>query len=69
MIPPAILPRVRNGVCAIGYLTVPLADYIRYHELPGMFEVVGTGFPVRASLVAGREHACRLTRRSAQTLG
>jgi len=42
-----VLARVRNGVCAVGYLTLPLADYINTYELPGQFTVVGTGFLVR----------------------
>ncbi len=56
MIDSAVLPRIRNGVCAIGYLTVPLPDYIKYHEIPGHFEVIGTGFLVRETTVLTNAH-------------
>jgi hypothetical protein len=51
MIDSTTLQKIRNGVCAIGYLTVPLVDYVKYYELPGMFKVVGTGFLVRETTV------------------
>lgn len=56
MIDPSVLNGVRNGVCAVGYLTVPLVDYVKYHELPGMFKVVGTGFLVRDTTVITNGH-------------
>lgn len=56
MIDPSVLNRVRNGVCAVGYLTVPLGDYVKYYELPGMFKVVGTGFLVRDTTVITNGH-------------
>jgi V8-like Glu-specific endopeptidase len=47
MIEQKILHRIRNGVCAVGYLTVPLPDYETYYRLPAKFVVMGTGFLVR----------------------
>jgi hypothetical protein len=50
------LQKIRNGVCAIGYLTVPLFDYVKDDELPGMLKVVGTGFLVRETTVITCAH-------------
>jgi hypothetical protein len=56
MIERGILHRIRNGVCAIGYLTVPLPDYQTYYRLPGKFVVVGTGFLVRDTTIITCRH-------------
>jgi V8-like Glu-specific endopeptidase len=56
MIEQQILHRIRNGVCAVGYLTVPLPDYETYYRLPGKFVVVGTGFLVRDTTVMTCRH-------------
>lgn len=55
MIDPKVISRVRNGVCAVGYLTVPLEEYIRNIQSP-FFQVVGTGFLVRETTVITNRH-------------
>jgi V8-like Glu-specific endopeptidase len=55
MIDPGILARVRNGVCAVGYLSVPLVEYERRSDSP-FFQVVGTGFLVRNTTVMTNRH-------------
>ena len=52
----AILHRLRNGVCAVGYLMQPLADYSKVFRLAGNFKVVGTGFLVRDDVVITNRH-------------
>lgn len=46
---------VRSGVCAIGYLTVPLTTYRRNLTSP-YFQVIGTGFLVRESTAMTNRH-------------
>lgn len=55
MIETKILNRVRNGVCAVGYLSVPLAEYLRNTSSP-YFQVIGTGFLVRQTTVMTNRH-------------
>ena len=55
MINPDVLARVRNGVCAVGYLSVPLEEYQRNVHSP-IFEVLGTGFLVRNTTVITNRH-------------
>ncbi len=55
MIDPKVISRVRNGVCAVGYLTVPLEEYKRNIQSP-FFQVVGTGFLVRETTVITNRH-------------
>lgn len=55
MINTKVISRVRNGVCAIGYLTVPLEEYKRNIQSP-FFQVVGTGFLVRETTVITNRH-------------
>ena len=55
MIDPQILARVRSGVCAVGYLRVPLADYQRNTQSP-FFQVMGTGFLVRGTTIITNRH-------------
>jgi S1-C subfamily serine protease len=46
---------VRNGVCAIGYLTQPLEVYRRNLE-SAIFQVIGTGFLVEEPIVITNRH-------------
>ncbi|MCP4608012.1 MAG: trypsin-like peptidase domain-containing protein [Planctomycetes bacterium] len=55
MIAPEVIKNVRNGVCAVGYLTVPLTEYQRNIQSP-YFQVVGTGFLVRKTTVLTNRH-------------
>ena len=55
MIEPDIISRVRNGVCAVGYLTVSLEQYLQNTRSP-YFQVVGTGFLVRKTTVMTNRH-------------
>jgi S1-C subfamily serine protease len=55
MINSDVLGRVRNGVCAVGYLSVPLVDYQRNPQSP-FFQIVGTGFLVRGTTVITNRH-------------
>jgi len=55
MIDSNVLSCVRNGVCAVGYLSVPLEEYQRNTELP-LFQVIGTGFLVRNTTVITNRH-------------
>jgi len=55
MIDPIVISRVRNGVCAVGYLTVPLNKYLRKIRSP-FFQVVGTGFLIREATVITNRH-------------
>ncbi len=55
MIDPKVISRVRNGVCAVGYLTIPLEEYKCNIQSP-FFQVVGTGFLVRETTVITNRH-------------
>ncbi len=55
MIDPKVINSVRNGVCAVGYLTVPLKEYQSNIQSP-YFQVVGTGFLVRETTVITNRH-------------
>jgi len=55
MIKPEIVTRVRNGVCAVGYLSVPLEEYLQNTQSP-FFQVIGTGFLVRETTVITNRH-------------
>ena len=50
MITKEIIDKVTNGVCAIGYLSVPLEEY-RKNTLSPFFQIIGTGFLVRPTTV------------------
>jgi S1-C subfamily serine protease len=54
-IDPKVINRVRNGVCAVGYLSVPLKEYQHNIQSP-YFQVVGTGFLVRKTTVITNRH-------------
>src|SRR2546425_172845 len=55
MITVQVLGKVRNGICAVGYLTVPLEEYQHTFHSP-FFQVVGTGFLVRKTTVITNRH-------------
>lgn len=55
MIEPGVLTYVRNGTCAVGYLTVPLEEYTKDPRRP-YFKVMGTGFLVRPTSVITNRH-------------
>ncbi len=55
MIEPDVISRVRNGVCAVGFLTLPLDQYLQNTGSP-YFQVVGTGFLVRTTTVMTNRH-------------
>jgi V8-like Glu-specific endopeptidase len=55
LIAPETLFELRNGVCAVGYLTVPLAEYMKDPANP-YFKVVGTGFLIRPTTVLTNRH-------------
>lgn len=55
MIAEEILFKVRNGICAIGYLTVPFQSYLNDPQSP-YFKVVGTGFMVRETTIMTNRH-------------
>lgn len=50
-----IISKVTNGVCAVGYLSVPLTEYRKDSRSP-FFHVVGTGFLVRPTTVITNRH-------------
>ena len=55
MIDAKVLNQIRHGICAVGYLTVPLEKYNEDAAQP-YFKVVGTGFLVRPSVVITNRH-------------
>jgi S1-C subfamily serine protease len=55
MITKKVIADVRNGVCAVGYLSVPLEEYRKNPESP-LFQVLGTGFLVRPTTVITNRH-------------
>jgi endonuclease G len=55
MIKQAVYDVVRNGVCAVGFLTKPLAVYRENIESP-IFQVIGTGFLVDENIVLTNRH-------------
>ena len=50
-----IISKVTNGVCAIGYLSVPLTEYRKDTHSP-FFHVIGTGFLVRSTTAITNRH-------------
>ena len=55
MISQDALYKVRNGICAIGYVTVPRNIYTQDPQSP-YFKVVGTGFLLRETTVMTNRH-------------
>jgi V8-like Glu-specific endopeptidase len=60
MINERIYRRVRNGVCAVGYLTGTLEQYLKYSESE-MFQVIGTGFLIGNATVLTNRHVLEPT--------
>jgi S1-C subfamily serine protease len=50
-----VYARVRNGVCAVGFITEPLAVYRKNIDKP-IFRVIGTGFLIEEQLVITNRH-------------
>ena len=55
MIDQDILNKLRNGVCAIGYLSVERSKYLQDPTSP-YFKVVGTGFLIRDTTIMTNRH-------------
>lgn len=55
MIDPEVLNRIRHGICAVGYLTVPLETYNEDASRP-YFKVAGTGFLFRPTIAITNRH-------------
>lgn len=55
MISKKIIKTITNGVCAIGFLSVPLNEYLKDPGSP-FFHVIGTGFLVRNTTVITNKH-------------
>jgi hypothetical protein len=50
-----IISKITNGVCAVGYLSVPLTEYQKNPRSP-FFHVIGTGFLVRSTTAITNRH-------------
>ena len=55
MINKKLIKQVTNGVCAVGFLSVPLTEYLKVPRAP-YFQVVGTGFLVRPTTAITNRH-------------
>jgi len=55
MIDKEVYERVRNGVCAVGHLTTTLEIYRQNLDKP-IFQVLGTGFLIKDTLVLTNRH-------------
>lgn len=55
MLKKEVLTKITNGVCAIGWLSVPLEEY-RHDPRAPYFQVVGTGFLVRPTTAITNRH-------------
>lgn len=55
MLKKKIVKRITNGVCAVGWLSVPLNEY-RVNPRAPYFQVVGTGFLVRTTTAITNRH-------------
>jgi hypothetical protein len=55
MLDKSIISKVTNGVCAVGYLSVPLTEYRKNVHSP-FFHVIGTGFLVRPTTAITNRH-------------
>ena len=58
MIKKNIIKQITNGVCAVGYLSVPLTEYLKIPRSP-YFQVVGTGFLVRPTTAITNRHVIK----------
>ena len=68
MINKSVLDQIRNGVCAVGYVTVPLQEYAKDPKRP-FFKVQGTGFLVRGNIVVTNRHVIEKIRRDQRETG
>ena len=68
MIDATVITQVRNGVCAVGYLTVTLHEYRQDFTKP-FFKVLGTGFLVREWTVITNRHVIQSLFESQADLG
>lgn len=68
MITQDVISRVRNGVCAVGYLSVPLTEYIQNPTSP-FFQVMGTGFLVHPTTVITNRHVIKALVKNQANLG
>ncbi len=68
MISPEVISQVRNGVCAVGYLSVPLKQYHQNLGAP-FFHVIGTGFLVRPTTVITNRHVIEAVLESQANFG
>ena len=50
-----VIRQITNGVCAVGYLSVPLTEYLKDPHSP-FFNVIGTGFLVRPTTIITNRH-------------
>ena len=55
MLSNSIYESVRNGVCAVGFLTEPLPNYVQNLDKP-IFQAIGTGFLVKDTMVLTNRH-------------
>jgi len=56
MISQSVLHRLRNGVCAVGYLHEPWIEFRQCHDQAGHVTIVGTGFIVRDGIALTNRH-------------
>ncbi len=68
MIEEAVIHAVRNGICAVGYLTVPPGVYREDMTRP-FFKVVGTGFLVRDNTAITNRHVIEGLREAQSDFG
>ncbi len=55
MIDKKVIREITNGVCAVGFLSVPLENYQKYLG-SSLFHIIGTGFLVRATTAITNRH-------------
>jgi S1-C subfamily serine protease len=55
MISEEVLRRIYSATCSIGYLTVPISEYLR-NPLERCYEIVGTGFLLGSTTVITNRH-------------
>lgn len=60
MISDDVLNRIRHGVCAVGYLTVPLSEFVKDPTRSQHFKILGTGFLIRETTVMTNRHVLKL---------
>jgi len=63
-----VIRKITNGVCAVGYLSVPLKEYRKDPHSP-FFHVIGTGFLVRPTTVITNRHVIESLFESQANLG